>query len=965
MKTMLNKAFLWLAAMLLLPLLAAGSANSASGFDEKGLFIQKGGIVDTTPGRGGWRAENGGNSTANYGYLEAKANILDPVAGSITFEVARNESSKQETLLALTEKGTGGNFLTLKLQWEPRYWNLRGGPRIFWDGDKFLGQYLPFEFGGIQWVHGAEIGNIARGGSFQLTFKWGPKPEDNQMLVNGQKLPMEAPEGFNFNDWIKRADKITIGAETGSRDGKPAYYNHMASILRSIKITGVAPQTVPAIIAESPWGGEVKVSWTASSSTDVKEYEIYRGEGKAPVVGGVPYKATGLLEITDTNVVPGVQYFYSVVAVDYQGMKSAPSEIVNVTATAGDGPRITEVSFTPGDRPVRTGDLLTFTIKGESGATAIADIEGLVKDLPLTEKGSTGLYTGTYTVALADIKAERGLYRVVGKLADDFGRSAFGGSELTVVSIADLGDVTAPAIASVENDAFSVAGFSGKLVAGDILTVTMSGESQGFASFKIDGVTEPVKMPEVQPGLYRGSYTIGFDDDGLGVVTTASLSDFAGNTAVLAGTQKFDIDTRVRMVVTASDPLLPADKASKTKVLVKAEDANGEPVAGHDLALTLSTTSEYTGVVGGGKIEDKFAAKDDVDDLEIRWGGVTDSFGEISANYTAGFAAKTALLLAKDLTTGDVGAGWLNTYVASTVSIQLIPRLARPGAQPAIKLSITPGWLTADGRSKARVKAWLGDGSGIPMVGERVTFSVAGANGTIRLLSGVTDNTGMAEAEYRAGTIAGFVTITAEAPDYAISRSGQIELRSDAPAKIALISSVLVLPADGTSTSDIIATVADINDNPNKKTPVLFSLLEGSGSVNPSEILTGDNGVAKATYTAGRTAGLAIVEARHTSRAPTEGELRRVYGTVFVPKLYDGQERDRIKVDEWLVDVGDEVVKGQPLARLAGDKGEFILTAPEKGVFERIVKHKRDRVELGDTVGYVEIDKTVWDENYK
>lgn len=963
MKTRTNKVCLWLAGLLILPLLALGVANAAQPeFKEKGFFTQRGGVIEVTGGKPGWRASKGGDSAGgvNYGYLDVPSRYLDPEKGSITFTVERNEEGGEpETLFAMVD-AEKRHVLSLLLRWD-----MKPLPFFVWSsgvsGLQPLGNYYPIPYTDEGYIEGASMGNIPRGSTFEFAFTWGPLPEDNTVLINGVKATLLVPSGYAFPKWLQSAEKAVIGV--GPKGDR--YNSHMVSTLRSVKITGVAPQTVPAILAESPWGGEIKVSWTGSVSSDVKEYEIYRGEGKAPVVGGVPYKATGLLEITDTNIVPGVQYFYTVVAVDYQGLKSVPSEVVSVTATAGDGPRITEVTVTPSDRPVRTGDLLTFTLKGESGATAIADIEGLVKDLPLTEKGSTGLYTGAYTVALADIKAERGLYRVVGKLADDLGKSALGGSELTVVSIADLNDKTPPAIASVENDAFAVAGFSGKLVAGDILTVTMSGESQGFASFKIDGVTEPVKMPEVQPGLYRGSYTIGFDDDGLGVVTTATLADFAGNAATLAGTQKFDIDTRVRMVVTASDPLLPADKTSKTKVLVKAEDANGEPVAGHDLALTLSTTSEYTGVVGGGKIEEKFAAKDDVDDLEIRWGGVTDSFGEISANYTAGFAAKTALLLAKDLTTGDMGAGWLNTYVASTVSIQLIPRLARPGAQPAIKLAITPGWLTADGRSKARVKAWLGDGSGIPMAGERVTFSVAGANGSIRLLSGVTDNTGLAEAEYRAGTIAGFVTIIAEAPDYAVSRSGQIELRSDAPAKIGLVSSVLVLPADGSSTSDIIATVTDINDNPNKKTPVLFSLLEGSGSVNPSEILTNDDGVAKAAYTAGRTAGLAIVEARHTSRAPNEDELRRVYGTVFVPKLYEGQERDRIKVDEWLVAVGDEVVKGQPLARLSGDKGDYILAAPDKGVFEKIVKHKRDRVELGDTVGYVAIDKAVWDENYK
>ncbi len=159
-------------------------------------------------------------------------------------------------------------------------------------------------------------------------------------------------------------------------------------------------------------------------------------------------------------------------------------------------------------------------------------------------------------------------------------------------------------------------------------------------------------------------------------------------------------------------------------------------------------------------------------------------------------------------------------------------------------------------------------------------------------------------------------------------------------------------------------TVTDIHDNPNQEVPVTFAVLRGSGTVAPDEILTDRNGEGGAEFTAGRTAGTAIVEARHTSRAPTTDELRRVYGTVFVPRLHERQERDRVKVAEWLVEPGDEVAKGQELVELASRQGAWTLTAPEAGVFARRVRFERDRVELGDTLGYVEIDEDVWEGEY-
>ena len=41
-----------------------------------------------------------------------------------------------------------------------------------------------------------------------------------------------------------------------------------------------------------------------------------------------------------------------------------------------------------------------------------------------------------------------------------------------------------------------------------------------------------------------------------------------------------------------------------------------------------------------------------------------------------------------------------------------------------------------------------------------------------------------------------------------------------------------------------------------------------------------------------------------------------------------------------------------------------MLFAPEKGILVRHVRFKRDLVETGDTIGYVEIDEEVWNDKY-
>jgi biotin carboxyl carrier protein len=938
-----------------------------------------GGFVPLEDGGMGWKGTKGGTVETGAAYVRYPFGDVFRKAseGTVTLSVQRGESYFFETLFAVADSNNKRLF-SFRIEWEnptaggvPVLKFYRGGSADLWGTSMQKDRWGPVPV----FQSFVPLGFKVQPGEWvNLAMTWDASGRGS-LYANGSKLPATLKGPLGLSQLLAKGAYLYIGAEPSDKFTDGAHgmatstirgFTVFDKVLSDSEIDFTAPAAPERIIAEPGFGGEIKVSWAASVSNDVAAYEVYRGEGKVPDINGKPYQVISLLELADTGLVPGIAYQYRVIAVDKSGNRSLPSEAVSSAAVAGDGPRISSVAVEPAGKPLRPGDTMKIILTGEPGGKGLVDIQNLQADLVLAEIGGrTGRYEGTLPITEAEVANERQTLQVVGKLSDAYGASRLAGPAITIVSAADLNDKTPPVITELTHDGFAQTGFSGKLVAGDTLTVTLAGEAGGFASFRLVGVTDQQTMAEVKPGVYTGSYTFGFDDVGEKVAVEATLADFAGNSVTAVAAKTVDLDTRVRLVVTAKDTLLPADRASKTRISVRAEDANGDDVEGHELALTLSTTTEYTGVVGGGKVEDKFAAKDDVDDIEVKWSGVTDSFGELAATYTAGFAAKTALILAKDMTTGDMGAGWVNTYVASTVAIELLPRAARDAADLAVmRMSLTPPWLTADGRSKSRVKVWLADLGGAPIAGAVVNFTLGGTNGSIKVLRGVTDEKGLAEAEYRAGTLAGFETITAAAPDYHVTQSMQIELRSDAPAKIDLVASAVSMPADGRTTSNLTAVVSDINDNRNPNVPVMFKVLEGGGAVAPAQANTDLKGVVEATYTAGTAPGIAVVEARHTSRAPTVEELRRIAGTVFVPRLYKGQEGDRIKVTAWLVEEGDEVAKGQPVVEVETSDGKWTIPAAEKGILVRHVRHKRDRVETGETLGYVEIDPVVWEAKY-
>ncbi len=528
-------------------------------------------------------------------------------------------------------------------------------------------------------------------------------------------------------------------------------------------------------------------------------------------------------------------------------------------------------------------------------------------------------------------------------------------------------------IKSVTDDTFGLPGISGKLVAGDKVTATLVASPGGKASFDM-GRAAGLPMEEVAPtpggpgtpavdnGTYRGTYTIRPGDDfekGRIVGHFVSADNVAADNVTSAST--WTIDTKPRVVFAIDKTELPADEKAVSRVKATAKDANGNPIAGRRLKLTLATTDEYTGLVGSGTTRSRDIAKVVSDSLggaavEALWKGETDSWGEVQFEYTSGFAAKTVILQVKDLESGAVGVDYITSYKEASIDIALTPPASRAAARRGLAYTMTieatRTWLTADGRSRSVIRASVFDPSGKGVAGDGVVFSLSSPNGSLRTVSGTTDVNGVAIAEYTAGKKIGIVVVTALDTARSISASLSITLLSDAPAKIYLAARPASLPADGSSRADVSVRVTDINDTPNDNTTVEFRIGSGGGRLEYPARVTDRNGDAANRYTAGTAAGIARIAATVRSKVPTVDELSRAQNVLFAP--YSDQGED-IRISRWLKRVGETALAGEPIVEYTvGRAGEpRVLKAPYDCRIDFQYVEYWDYAQTGDTLALI------------
>lgn len=735
----------------------------------------------------------------------------------------------------------------------------------------------------------------------------------------------------------------------------------------------------------------IGLNWNARQGFD-GSYRIYRDvspivgtTGLAPVAPGISGSASAYI---DANVEPGKTYYYLLAAVGRGGGETVLSDSLEVRVPEAGRTSGMDVSEDSAGKDLKPGDKLTVTVKTAHGGGATFSIGSAVRDSKLTEK-DPGTYVGEYVVKEGD-----GVFksRVAVSFRDAAGNTHFGNSA-TFVSfnaprVAPLAvSGRKPLAYSLKDDIQSVVGISGRLTAGETIDVTLEGEPGNKAFFNIgDGIWKvPMAEDPGAPGTYKGSYTIkpgdsaGMSPDPLKkVYLTAYLQSPAGVLSdPMTSPVPVEVDTTCNIKVDTSSPSLPADAKSHAKVTFTVTDADGKPVRDRRLTILLEPPPNYTGVVGAGGMAMPTQGQDAMlGSLRVDFDDLTDSYGQVTATYTSGFAAKTAMITARDFATGSVGIGYITTSITSSVSVNLQPALGPPvsaASKPVYQLTLdvvpdpgnpvrkypdflieaVPNLLTADGVSRANIIATLTTTSGQPVQGKTILFAVSGAGGTLTASSATTDMMGRAQVFYIAGTKAGRAMVTATEPTSGVSVDTIITLLADAPAKIYAKAYPDTLPADGVSSSRVVVELADVNNNPTQGIGVRFALRGGSamGMIGAAYGVTDSRGAFDFIYTAGRQTGVATIDISAVSPPPSDDDLKAMRMRVVAPMVDDNYDYTELMVLDWYKAAGDQVGKGEPLALVETPLGSMVVYSPASGVLDSITVDKGVNVIEGKEIG--------------
>ena len=199
-------------------------------------------------------------------------------------------------------------------------------------------------------------------------------------------------------------------------------------------------------------------------------------------------------------------------------------------------------------------------------------------------------------------------------------------------------------------------------------------------------------MRQTAPGTYEGSCTIRPGDNAgtpANRLEPAYLTGYlrAPGGAVSEPFRSSDtvvVDTSCKISVRPSAASLPADGKSQARIDITVTDADGQPVEGRRLSLMLKPAqAQKAGNLGR---------------LKAYLKNLTDSQGKMAAVYISGTAAKTAMVLVRDNSTGSVGSA----LIATEGAVSIPPALSPGHGKLKSRQSPVPGSQRTDGSFQGR-----------------------------------------------------------------------------------------------------------------------------------------------------------------------------------------------------------------------------------------------------------------------
>ncbi|MCX5850754.1 MAG: hypothetical protein NT072_01665 [Deltaproteobacteria bacterium] len=478
-----------------------------------------------------------------------------------------------------------------------------------------------------------------------------------------------------------------------------------------------------------------------------------------------------------------------------------------ITATLTDA---TGSAVAPGTKVVFTTDHGTFTGGTTTYTVSITDDSGKV---------TVALIAGTTSGVAQVVATSNG---VTQNILITFAGEGGAGSVSSIALAADPTSIPADGGSSTKITAMMLGGTGTAVAKGTSVTftTTLGTFANGLATYQVatEDDTGTVVVSLIA-GLVQGSAAVTAESSGVKQKILITLTGAGGTSSITL----------------VADPLsIPADGTSSSDINTKLYYATNVPV-GSGTVVSFSTT---LGTFPNGK---------------TTYQAATDSFSEVNLSLTSGKVPGTATV-----TVDALG-------VTQTILIIFTPT---GGTTASIGLEAKPLSIPADGSSSTAITATLLDGIGAAVgIGTYVTFTTdlgTFSNGTATFTVATSDDTSKVTVSLIAGTVTGVahVVATSNSVEQAIIiklvEPGQV----GETASITLATEPLAIPADGSSSAAITATLKDVGgNNVVVGTEVVFTTDLGTFSgVTTFAVSTSDDlGKVTVSLIAGATSGVAHV----------------------------------------------------------------------------------------------------------